>query len=79
MTRLAESSSSSDEEEDSRLAQLREATVTLDNLKCEAKREEERNSKAKRSSDQSEEPFLLDVSPEFQEFVAKKLRSKLDE
>lgn len=79
MTRLAESSSSSDEEEDSRLAQLREATVTFDNLKCEAKREEERNSKSKRSSDQNEEPFLLDVSPEFQEFVAKKLRSKLDE
>lgn len=75
------SSSSSDEEDDLRLQQLREATVTFETLKKTEKQEKnEPKPKSKRWQEPDEDPNnVCDVTPEFQEFVAKKLKQKLDE
>ncbi|CAF1006392.1 unnamed protein product [Brachionus calyciflorus] len=73
------SSSSDDEEEDSRLQQLREVAVTFEALnKPETKNTV--NQKSKRIQETEDDPSnLCEVTPEFQEFVAKKLMKKLDE
>lgn len=72
--------SSSSDEDDSRLAQLREATVTFDNLKKECKKNEETSLKILNDVDEKDsKDFSLEVTPEFQDFVAKKLKAKLDE
>lgn len=78
------SSSSSDEESDLRLQQLREAVVTVESLNKSTnilKEKSEPVKKSKRIQENEEDQFenICDVTPEFQEFVAKKLKSKLDE
>ena len=74
------SSSSSDEEDDLRLQQLREVTVTFDSLKKSEKKEQKEKPKSKRYEEIEDDPNnVCDVTPEFQEFVAKKLKQKLDE
>lgn len=70
------SSSSSDEEEDLRIKQLREVAVSFETL---VKNEKNEKAMSKRSQEQAEDPNSCEVTPEFQEFVAKKLSKKLDE
>lgn len=69
-------SSSSDEEEDLRIKQLREVAVSFDSLK---QVEKDEKPSSKRHQDCEDDPNFFEVSPQFQEFVAKKLRKKLDE
>lgn len=83
---MPRSSSSSEDEDEAKLAQLREAAVTLDHLKSEAAtslaRAKTKNDSSNNHNNYEEndnDPFHLDVSPEFREFVAKKLDKKLDE
>jgi len=77
------SSSSSDESDDERLKQLKEATISYEqitnsnnNLKQDIK------TKSKRHIEEEIEDNDINsfnLTPEFQDFVSKKLRSKLDE
>ncbi|RNA30623.1 hypothetical protein BpHYR1_051205 [Brachionus plicatilis] len=69
------SSSSSDEEEDRRIKQLREIAVSFDSLN----QNKDEKPSSKRHQKSEEDPNAFEVTPEFQEFVAKKLRKKLDE
>lgn len=80
-----QSSSSSDSEDDERMRQLKEATVSFDQITSSkaASSDVSVNKKSKRfienepKDDDDDNSF--NMTPEFQEFVAKKLRSKLDE
>ena len=78
------SSSSSDESDDERLRQLKEATVSYEqitnsnnNLKQDIKTKSKRHIEKEEIEDNDINSFNL--TPEFQDFVSKKLRSKLDE
>lgn len=78
------SSSSSDESDDERLRQLKEATVSYEQitnsnnyLKQDIKTKSKRHIEKEEIEDNDINSFNL--TPEFQDFVSKKLRSKLDE
>lgn len=86
------SSSSSSDDDEEKLQQLRESVVTLDSLKSAVKQETEAEKKISKRSDQesshrvgqneeydSDDLNSFKPSPEFQQFVAKKLLKKLDE
>ena len=81
-----QSSSSSDSEDDERMRQLKEATVSFDQITSSkaASSDVSVNKKSKRfienePQDDDDDDNSFNMTPEFQEFVAKKLRSKLDE
>ncbi len=64
--------SSSSDSDDSNDARLREATVSFDDLT-------KNNIVAKKVETNNDDPFHVEVTPEFQSFVAKKLTKILDE
>lgn len=84
-SRKESSSSSSDSEDDLIKQQLKEATVSFDQIASTSTKAQTDAIKLKskrfveddQDNDDAEDSFKL--TPEFQDFVAKKLRSKLDE
>ena len=74
------SSSSSDSEEDDVITrQIKEAAVSFETINASIK--VPNNSKSSKRSQEvvNEDDFNSELTPEFQDFVAKKLKAKIDE
>ena len=72
--------SSSDSSEDENLSKFKEAAVSVADLETSKKKEESKKASL-RSNDDTEkfEGNFVEVTPEFQKFVAKKLSELIDE
>ena len=71
--------SSDSDSDDSHDARLREAAVTVEDIKKESQKVVYVKNKNDDNDNEHDNGFKIDVTPEFQSFVAKKLTKILDE
>jgi hypothetical protein len=78
-SRNADPDSDSSSEDDEMIAKLREASIDYENIVKEENVNKEQHKVSTSKRPQFEEVFQSDVTPEYQHFVAKKLKALLDE